>query len=425
MARFRLLHTSDWHLGQVLHEQPRDYEHQVFLDWLQTVLETEKIDALLVAGDVFDGPNPTAQSQQLFYRFLATAKMRLPGLDIVILGGNHDSAARLDAPHPVLSAFGVHVVGGLLRTEDGSLNFERCLITLHGSDGSPAAYLAAIPYLRPGDLPLCQGDEDPGQKLAQSIESIYRPICEEALRRAGGDHPAIAAGHLYLTGCRISELSERKIQNGYLAALPVEVFCAELSYVALGHLHLGQAVSEKIYYSGSPLPLSFAETDYCHRVLSVEFEGPELVEVRPIPVPRPVLMLRIPEDGSHAPEQVLEELRQLETLEGRDPCAPTRPYLDVRVRLEGPRPTLREEISRELSDKWPRLLKISPDYGHRETASSVSAGRRLDELNPEEIFRSCYSRKYASADTILDEPSDHLMQAFRLLWEEQERGGAR
>jgi len=422
---FRLLHTSDWHIGQVLHEQPRDYEHEAFLNWLLTVLEDEKIDSLLVAGDVFDGPNPTAQSQQLFYSFLAAAKARLPGLDIVILGGNHDSAARLDAPHPVLSAFGVHVLGGLARAGDRDRNPDRCLVTLHGSDGNPAAYLAAVPYLRPGDLPPAHPDEDPESSLSQAISYIYQPLCEEAVRRAGGELPAIAAGHLYLTGCQISELSERKIQNGYLAALPVGIFCSQLAYVALGHLHLGQSVSEKIHYSGSPLPLSFTETDYCHRVLVAEFEGPELAGITAIQVPRPVEMLRIPRESALPPEEVLEEIGQLEKADGRDALSPTRPYLEVRVRLEAPRPTLREEISRALEDKWPRLLKITPDYGKPAASPSFAQGRRLDELNPEEIFRHCYKSKYSSALTILDEPSDELMRAFRLLWEEQERGEAR
>ncbi len=423
--KFRLLHTSDWHIGQVLHEQPRDYEHEVFLDWLLTTLEDQQIDALVVAGDVFDGPNPTAQSQQLFYSFLAAAKSRLPDLDIVILGGNHDSAARLDAPHPVLSAFGVHVLGGLARSEDHDPDADRCVITLHAANGKPAAYLAAVPYLRPGDLPPAQPDEDPAAKLTEAIDSIYRPLCEEALHRAGGKQAAIAAGHLYLTGGQISELSERKIQNGYLTALPVRLFCPQLAYVALGHLHLGQSISDKIHYSGSPLPLSFTETGYCHRVLVAQFEGSELKDLRAVPVPRPVEMLRIPADAAQPPEEVLEEIRQLDSLEGRDVCSPTRPYLEVRVRLEAPRPTLREEISRELEDKWPRLLKITPDYGKPAASTSFGRGRRLDELNPEEIFRHCYKSKYSSEVTILDEPSDELMRAFRLLWEEQERGEAR
>ncbi len=423
--KFRLLHTSDWHIGQVLHEQPRDYEHQVFLSWLLTVLEDEKVDSLLVAGDVFDGPNPTAQSQQLFYRFLAEAKSLVPGLDIVILGGNHDSAARLDAPHPVLSAFGVHVLGGLARSTDQDSNPHRCLIPLHGSDGNPAAYLAAVPYLRPGDLPPAHPDEDPDSNLTEAISYIYQPLCEEALRLAGGQMPAIAAGHLYLTGCQISQASERKIQNGYLNALPLTIFCPQLAYVALGHLHLGQSVSEKVHYSGSPLPLSFSETDYRHRVLVAEFAGPELAELRAIPVPRSVEMLRVPCDGAQPPERVLGAIGQLEKLAGRDPFSPIRPYLEVRVRLEGPRPALREEISRELDDKWPRLLKITPDYGKPAASAPFTQGRRLDELNPEEIFRHCYKGKYSSALTILDEPSDELMRAFRLLWEEQERGEAR
>jgi DNA repair protein SbcD/Mre11 len=426
MGKFRLLHTSDWHLGRALHERPRDYEQQVFLDWLLDTLEDEQIDCLLVAGDVFDSPGPGVQSQQLFYSFLAAAKERRPVLDVVIIAGDHDSDARLDATRPLFAASGVHVLGGLVRSPEGSPNVDPCLITLRRSSGAPAAYLAAVPFLRPRGISSPCSGEDTDRRLVESIGSIYRRLCGEIIRRAGSEHPSIAAGHLFLAGCHRSDASERKIQNGYLAALPVDLFCPALSYVGLGHLHLAQAVSDNIYYAGSPLPLAFAETDYRHAVLVAEFDGPRLVEVRAIPVPRPVEILRIPSDGPQPLEQVLESISQLEGLEGRDPSSPARPYLEVRVQLDAPRPTLREEITQALNDKWACLLKMTLDPPHpADIYDLASPSRSLDELNQEEIFRHCYRRKYSSALSILDEPDDQLMQAFRLLWEEQETGQAR
>ncbi|MCA9687737.1 MAG: exonuclease subunit SbcD, partial [Myxococcales bacterium] len=100
----RLLHTSDWHLGHTLRDQPRAMEHALFLGWLLERLLVERPDSLLVAGDIYDSANPPASAQAMFYRFLSAARRLRPDLDLVVIGGNHDSAARLDAPHPLLEA---------------------------------------------------------------------------------------------------------------------------------------------------------------------------------------------------------------------------------------------------------------------------------------------------------------------------------
>ena len=119
----RLLHTADWHLGQTFYQFERSYEHQCFLDWLLETLVSEAIDALLIAGDIFDNTNPSAAAQRQLYRFLAAAKRRLPKLAIVIIAGNHDSGGRLEAPTPLLEGFDITVIGhtdrvGNLETND-------------------------------------------------------------------------------------------------------------------------------------------------------------------------------------------------------------------------------------------------------------------------------------------------------------------
>ena len=171
LTGLRVFHTSDWHLGHSLHGLPRDYEHNSFLDWLLDTLENRQADALLIAGDLFDSANPSAAAQAMLYRFLVAAGQRLPGLQIVAIGGNHDSAARLEAPSPILDALNVHVVGSLRRCSDGSLDPQRLLVPLESKDGSTAAWCAAVPFLRPSDLrgdP--QEDEDP---LIAGVQNLY------------------------------------------------------------------------------------------------------------------------------------------------------------------------------------------------------------------------------------------------------------
>src|SRR5450830_1653635 len=115
----RLLHTSDWHLGQSLHNFDRHYEHQCFLDWLIDTIVAEEADALLIAGDIFDNANPSSNAQRQLYRFLQQAKTRAPGLQIVVIAGNHDSPGRLEAPGPLLEAHGTVVIGNVVRGRDG------------------------------------------------------------------------------------------------------------------------------------------------------------------------------------------------------------------------------------------------------------------------------------------------------------------
>src|SRR5664279_627986 len=131
----RLFHTADWHLGHHLHGVSRQLEHQQFLDWLLLELHNKQADALIVAGDIFDSANPSSAAQSQLYDFLVKAKAQLPNLDIVLIGGNHDSASRLDAPSPILNALGVTVVGGLSRDDQGGIDWDRLLVPLTNADG--------------------------------------------------------------------------------------------------------------------------------------------------------------------------------------------------------------------------------------------------------------------------------------------------
>ena len=167
----KLLHTSDWHLGHTLHEADRTAEHEAFLGWLARTIVERDVDALLVTGDVFDSANPPASAQKLWYRFLVEAGARRDGLQIVAIAGNHDSAARLEAPREVLAHLNVHVVGELPR-EDGKLHAARLLVPLKGEDGRTCAWVAAVPYLRPTDLSGVDGGDDE----AFGVDPVYMGV---------------------------------------------------------------------------------------------------------------------------------------------------------------------------------------------------------------------------------------------------------
>ncbi|MGL4205242.1 MAG: exonuclease SbcCD subunit D C-terminal domain-containing protein [Aeromonadaceae bacterium] len=409
----RLLHTADWHLGHHLHGHDRTFEHGCFLDWLSELIRARQIDGLLVAGDLFDTANPAAASWQLFYRFLARLRAEVPHLNVVVIGGNHDSPSKLDAPHELLKAFELHLVGAISRDAAGALDVERLIVPLKDKFGTIQAWCAAVPYLRSADL-RWDGDEGEGDRLVAGVRAIYAEVLAAIEARRTPEQAVIALGHAYLVKGELSQLSERKVLGGNQHALPLDLFTGA-DLVALGHLHLAQSPAPHIHYSGSPLPLSLAEADYRHQVLEFALQGAEVSLVARHPVPRAVEMLRIPAEAAPL-DEVVAELTSL-SLPARP--AEQRPYLEVRVQLDKPEARIREKILAALADKPVRLARITTHYtGHGLAMADTQAHSQLDELSPEQVFRLCYARQHASA------PDQALEQAFSELLTQLQEGQA-
>ena len=407
----RIIHTADWHLGHNLHGLSRDFEHQCFLDWLLETLEGQRADALLICGDLFDSANPPAAAQAMLYRFVVAAQRRMPRLRIVIIAGNHDSAARLEAPSPILDALNVHVVGNPRRLANGVLDAERLIAPLHDSAGRVAAWCVAVPFLRPSDLraEVAEG-EDP---LVAGVAALYTEAIGALEARRDPGQAILAMGHCYMVGTRVSGLSERKILGGNQHALPVGLFPETVAYAALGHLHLAQSVGglEHCRYSGSPIPLSLDERVYPHQVVQVDLEGDSAVAIESLRIPRFVEIHRFPERGSADVATVEAALAAFPF----DPGLPAErhPYLEVVVRLERPDPGLRARIEAVLEGRPARLLKLSTEYPGRSAGlSGDTPGQRLDELDPDGVFLERYRQQHGG------EPPADLMAAFHELLEQ-------
>ena len=404
----RLLHTSDWHLGQTLHNFDRGYEHGRFLDWLVETLAAESIDVLLVAGDIFDNANPSAAAHRQLYRFLQQAKARVPHLQLVVIAGNHDSPGRLEAPTPLLEAHGTVVVGNVARTPDGEVDVERLLVPLRRRDGTVGAWCLAIPFLRPGDVPRAAADDaesglDP---YLHGTTLLYRQAFALAQSRRTGAEAIVAMGHCHMVDGQSSQDSERRIVIGGTEALPASMFDPQVAYVALGHLHLAQRVGghEHRRYCGSPLPLSFSEVGYQHQVLRIDLDGPAVAAVTPLPVPRAVQLLRVPAQ----PAPLDEALAALEALELPDAPLYEQPFLEVRVLLDGPEPGLRGRVEAALAGKPVRLAKIEPTRRHAasDPAEQALTLDQLARLQPDDIFRRLWTQRYG------DEAPPEQLAAF-------------
>ncbi|MFC0169938.1 exonuclease SbcCD subunit D C-terminal domain-containing protein [Pseudoduganella danionis] len=409
----RLLHTSDWHLGQTLHNYERHYEHQQFLDWLLDTLAQQQADALLIAGDIFDNANPSAASQRQFYQFLRAARERVPHLNLIVIAGNHDSPGRLEAPAPLLEAHGTRVIGHVPRLADGSIDMGAMVLPLTDRSGAVQAWCLAVPFLRPADVPRPpqpEGQSSSADPYLAGIALLYRQALEHALARRSAGQPILAMGHCHMVDGQMSEDSERRIVIGGTEMLPAGIFGADICYAALGHLHLAQSVGQQrhIRYCGSPLPLSFAEIGYQHQVLQIDLEGGALGEITALPVSRAVPLLRVPA----RPAPLAEVLQQLAALATEAAPPERQPLLEVRVLLDAPEPGLRAKVEAALEGKAVRLAKIETTSAARNGAAEAAALTldQLERLQPDEIFRQLYRQRYDQ-----DAPPDQLSAFAELL----------
>jgi len=267
----KIIHTSDWHLGRSLYGRKRYYEFAAFLDWLADFIEQQNIDALLVAGDIFDTSTPSNRAQELYYQFLCKVANSCCR-HIIAIAGNHDSPSFLNAPKEILRVLHVFVVGSI------SDNLEDEVIVLKDRDNKPEAIVCAVPYLRDKDIRTVETGEtieDKKVKLIEGLRNHYTDVCNiaEQKQKELGDVPIIAMGHLFTTGGKTVEGDGvRDLYVGSLVHIGEDAFPACIDYLALGHLHIPQKVSESehIRYSGSPIPMGYGEANQQKKVVVVE-----------------------------------------------------------------------------------------------------------------------------------------------------------
>jgi len=390
MNCMRLLHTADWHLGARLIERDRLAEHAAFVDWLIETLRTEKIDALLLSGDVFDAANPPQEAVALYFDFLKRLA-DLKTVKAIITGGNHDSASHLNAPRDLLRRFDVHVFG-----HAGENN----LVDLGG------AVVAAVPFLRERDLRQATA----GETLATVHEQVRAAIrahyaAQLAVCRAlAQGRPIIAMGHLTVLGATTSD-SERDIHIGNLGCVGADIFDG-FDYTALGHLHRPQRVAghETIRYSGSPIPLSFSEAADAKSVVIIDTQdhspvpillsksdpdrqknGDRRIEVQTLPIPTTRQLVRVKANRA----SLTADLANM----------PAGAWAEVTVKLDAPEPDLDRQVREAAAGRF-EVLKVLADLPVSETAPWQSTAPTLHDLQPRDVFRELLHEKHIEGDEL-------------------------
>ncbi|MBL9133298.1 MAG: exonuclease SbcCD subunit D C-terminal domain-containing protein [Verrucomicrobiaceae bacterium] len=386
----RILHTADWHLGARLVERDRLPEHAAFLDWLLDTLHSEKIDALLVSGDVFDAANPPQDAVALYFDFLKRLA-DLKTVKAIITGGNHDSASHLNAPRELLKRFDVHVFG-----HAGETN----VVDLGG------AVVAAVPFLRERDLRQATAGESitaVHEQLRAAIRVHYAAQLA-ACRQLAQGRPVIAMGHLTVLGVTTSD-SERDIHIGNLGAVGAALFSG-FDYTAHGHLHRPQKVAglETIRYSGSPIPLSFSEAADAKCVVIIDTQTHS---------PAPILLSINPSDRQKnegrrmdictvpipTTRQLIRATVNRATLAADLQSVPAGSWAEITVKLDTPEPDLDRQVREAAAGRFD-VLKVLADLPTTAATPWQPTGPALHDLQPRDVFRELLQEKQIEGDEL-------------------------
>lgn len=404
----RIIHTSDWHLGQYFYGKSRAKEHQQFLNWLILQVKTHAIDAIIVAGDIFDTATPPSYARQMYFNFIST--LQSYECQLVILAGNHDSVSMLAESKELLSALSTKVIANVTDvTMDNNLAEQ--VFTLNNSQGVPQAVICAIPFIRPRDVIKSQAGQsatDKSKQLQQAIVQHYQCLFEQAkqlVKTSGFQLPIIATGHLTALGVTSSD-SVRDIYIGTLEAFPSNAF-PDADYIALGHIHRAQKVgkTEHIRYSGSPIALSFDEAKQQKRVLLVDFEKEKLSKITDLIVPcfQPLAMLKTTLDNLH---QDIETLIPVLLTEENKTDNEVKLWLDIELANTGSLNDLQSKITALVKDFPVEVLLVrrQKQVRKRLLLDQQQDHSNLNELTLAEVFDSRLQQEEALDTNDLDDP---------------------
>jgi len=385
----KILHTSDWHLGQHFYGKSRAKEHQRFLNWLIDEVKKNEIDAVIVAGDIFDTGTPPSYAREMYFDFIS--QMHLIKCQLIILAGNHDSVAMLGESKSLLKSLTTQVIPAV------SDNIEEQVFTINNKQGEPSAVICAIPFIRPRDVIKSSAGQSASQKqqsLQQAISSHYQTLFDEAQTLSKGKYPIIATGHLTTVGVTTSE-SVRDIYIGTLEAFPANAF-PDANYIALGHIHRAQTVAktEHIRYSGSPIPLSFDEVNQTKRIVMVEFVPSDksdtfdrnITEIE-IPTFQPLVTLKTNLESLNKDIEPYLTLAEADSsIENTNESIKI--WLDVEVNSAEYLQDLSARIETLIEDHPVEVLLIRRSKKSRESMPSHQKKITLNELSLDEVFES-------------------------------------
>ncbi|MEZ8226615.1 exonuclease subunit SbcD [Vibrio splendidus] len=372
----KILHTSDWHLGQNFYNKSRKNEHERFLQWLLEQVTEHDIDAIIVAGDIFDTSTPPSYAREMYNKFVVDSNKI--GCQLVLLGGNHDSVSVLKETQQLLKYMGADVIPNT--NEDHATQ----VVELKSKNGDVEALVCAIPFIRPRDVLTSQAgvtgverQKQLGDAIKQHYQSVYDAAVEKRATFENSEHmPIIATGHLTAMGVQQSD-SVRDIYVGNLDGFAADGF-PDADYIALGHIHRPQVVAKREYirYCGSPIPLSFDELKSQKQVCVVEFvEGVRTISQLPVPTFQPLAEIK----GDLS--EIESQLNQYIGLDSDQSV-----WLSIEVQAQDYLSDLQERMRALTEGLNVEVLQLRRARERRNQALEQESAETLSELSPMDVF---------------------------------------
>lgn len=394
---FKIIHTSDWHLGQNFYGYDRSEEQADFLSQLVDIVRQHQPDALLVSGDIFHTAAPSSAAVTLYVNAMLDIHNACPKMAIVVIAGNHDSASRLQCDSRLWELAGVRVLGGIARDSEGLADLDRHIIHVKGK-----GIVAAVPFAYPASFPLVN-DEHVGSDQRQPV--YFQSLLDHVNAQNPAQLPVVLMAHLAVNG---SDFTGHEV--GMMECVEVGVLGNGYDYAALGHIHRPQDVSERARYCGTPLAVSFDEQcEHSVSIVEIDAHGSmprvttERIEnikpLRTIPAGPPVDF-----------EAALEQLQVLVPDE--------RAYVRLNVLVDRYLPNgAQERAALAVADKQCRFCEIKKTAIVE--ASHAVSQMTMEEFNhkhPIEVAQQFYLEKYQREMT--DEEKEMFNYVYRLVQEE-------
>ena len=391
----KIIHTSDWHIGQTLYQFSREEEHKYFFNQLKDIIKEEKPDALVISGDVFHSATPTVISQRLYYHALVELSRLDDDLQIIVVAGNHDSPSRLEAPQELWAAFNVTVVGNLdfyRNGQENDLPYDASKIQIPiRRNGEIVGWVLAVPFINAGNYPALTENDS----YSNRVFSFYNELKNNLVSNSKYEkcHSVVATGHFMITETLLA--NKDKIVGGIESVNSMEISTlSDVDYWAFGHVHHPQNIgdNERMRYSGSPFALTFNE-DYPHSVTVVNIEN-HIVEVGIREIEPLIPIMDFPSkpksyDDATKIDDVIMMLAEVLDKEQ---------YVRLHAKSDAPiSEVLNTKIIEMFQDKKAKYCGIQVYLPKLESGGNTSIVRTLDEfkaISPYDLGCSVYKKKY-------------------------------
>lgn len=391
----KIIHTSDWHIGQTLYQFSREEEHKHFFNQLKDIIKEEKPDALVVSGDVFHSATPTVMSQRLYYHALVELSRLDDDLQIIVVAGNHDSPSRLEAPRELWTAFDVTVVGNLdfyRNDEKNELPYDASKMQIPiRRNGEIVGWVLAVPFINAGNYPSLDVDDTYSNRVFSFYNELKNNLKTHSQYKE--NHSVVVTGHFMVNEAALKNKDKmvggiESVDSSGISSL------SDIDYWAFGHVHHPQNIgnNEKMRYSGSPFALTFNE-DYPHSVTVVNIENHILdVKIREINPLIPIIDFPSKPDSyddASSVESVIEQLGEILDVE-----------LYVRLHVKSDTPVSEVQNAKIMDMFQGRKAKycgVQVYLPKLENVENSSVIRTLDEfkaISPYELGCSVYIKKY-------------------------------